>query len=195
MPWLPCFYTRRRRSSQWRKSVEAAPSWPASHAAWPTGHHLAPNRPLQVGGGVEPLFKRARPWSFLPLSSRYTRCVDLSFQYFGSLDFEGCCADHRNRTLLVPVARRQPVVALTMEVLGIGGVPQGTVGARITGRSASRSEVLGGATTAPGSSSTTSLGSPGPFLPGSSDCGGRWRVRPSLQARELLLQSGCSVTC
>jgi hypothetical protein len=26
-------------------------TWAADHVAWPVGHHLAPNRPLQVGGG------------------------------------------------------------------------------------------------------------------------------------------------
>jgi hypothetical protein len=26
-------------------------TWPAGHIAWPPGHHLAPNHPLQVGGG------------------------------------------------------------------------------------------------------------------------------------------------
>jgi hypothetical protein len=34
------------------KSVDGAPPGrPASHVVWPPDHHLAPNRPLQVGGG------------------------------------------------------------------------------------------------------------------------------------------------
>jgi hypothetical protein len=41
------------------------------------------------GGGAEPPFKRAHPWSFLPLSSRYVRGANLGFKYFGSPDFEG----------------------------------------------------------------------------------------------------------
>jgi hypothetical protein len=40
-------------------------------------------------GAVEPSFKRAHPWSFLPSSSRYACGTDLIFQYFGSPDFEG----------------------------------------------------------------------------------------------------------
>jgi hypothetical protein len=44
-PWLPCVYTRRRSPSQWRKLVEADPP------GRPAGHHLPPNRPLQVSRG------------------------------------------------------------------------------------------------------------------------------------------------
>jgi hypothetical protein len=50
--WLPHVYTRRRSLSWWRQSVEAAPLGRLS--MWlgrPAGHHVAPNWPLQVGGG------------------------------------------------------------------------------------------------------------------------------------------------
>jgi hypothetical protein len=45
-PWLPRVYTKRRSPSWWRP-LHSAPD----HVAWLTGHHLAPNRPLQVSGG------------------------------------------------------------------------------------------------------------------------------------------------
>jgi hypothetical protein len=34
------------------KVSEGRSTRPPGHVAWLTGHHLAPNRPLQVGGGA-----------------------------------------------------------------------------------------------------------------------------------------------
>jgi hypothetical protein len=62
----------------------------------------------------------------------------------------------------------------------MGVVPQGAVSAGMASDSISGSDVLCGAATTPGSSVAMSLGSPGPFLPGSSDC-----VSPSTNWRRV----------
>jgi hypothetical protein len=80
------------------------------------------------------------------------------------------CADDRNNTLLAPVAHRQLVAASIVKVPGMGGVPQGAVGAGMAGGSTSGSEVLCSAAVAHGSSGATTPRSSGLFLPGSSDC-------------------------
>jgi hypothetical protein len=53
------------------------------------------------------------------------------------------CPDDRNCTLLASIARRRLAAASPAEVLVMGGIPHGTVGARMAGGSAFGSEVLG----------------------------------------------------
>jgi hypothetical protein len=86
---------------------------------------------LSDGGGVEPLSKRARPWSFIPASTRYVCGVEsrgmlLLLPAFQILGFEGSIVlNGRSRTVLAPVIHRQPAVsvALSMELPDAGGAP------------------------------------------------------------------------
>jgi hypothetical protein len=83
------------------------------------------------GGGVEPPSKRSRPWSFLLASAQYVcgaefRGMLFPLSAFWIPGFEGSIGlNGRSRTLLVLVIRQQPVVlvALAMEVPGVGGAP------------------------------------------------------------------------
>jgi hypothetical protein len=83
------------------------------------------------GGGVEPLSKKACPWSFLPKSTRYMcgaefRGMSFLLPAFQISCFEGSIGlNDKSRTMLVSVVHHQPVVsmALATEVLGAGGAP------------------------------------------------------------------------
>jgi hypothetical protein len=84
--------------------------------------------------GADPLSKRARPWSFLPVSSRYAcaanfRCMPLT------PNLKEWCPDDRSLTSLVLVAHWRLVVALATEVSGAGGTPQGTTGVEMVSAS------------------------------------------------------------
>jgi hypothetical protein len=129
------------------------------------------------GGGVEPPSKRSRPWSFLLASARYVcgaefRGMLFPLSAFWIPGFEGSIGlNGRSRTLLVLVIRQQPVVlvALAMEVPGVGGAPWGIVGTEMSGASIPERAAPAGAASAPGCSGAMRPELFGPYLPDSSD--------------------------
>jgi hypothetical protein len=80
--------------------------------------HVAVGSSSLDGGGAEPPSKRARPWSFLPASTRYVCGAEFCgmpfpLLAFWILGFEGSVVlNDRSHTLLVSVVRRQPAVSV-----------------------------------------------------------------------------------
>jgi hypothetical protein len=83
----------------------------------------------------------------------------------------------------------------------MGDVPQGAIGARMAGGSASGSEVPGGAAKTLGPQAPRARGLPicsclgPPTIRHRPSIRERWMVRPSLHAHELSMRSSCSMTC
>jgi hypothetical protein len=73
-PWLPHVYTRRQSPESVEKVGGGRSTWSADHMAWLAGHHLAPNRPLQVGGGLIQPYKYPPPAIMVNVDTSHSFC-------------------------------------------------------------------------------------------------------------------------